>query len=255
MAHARTMFLAAVAALAAGWALAAEEPENPLRRDEQGSDDFRPGWLALSDKAVHEGAIRTTRGKPLTVFDRKEKKYRRIEWKDVARIDVAIERDVLEQDWRWKESGSDVKVYTDLWYAWYKHITTVTLKDGTSCAGDLAAPIYVKKPGQDDKLSLILHKRDKGEKAPKDEVKPPIYIVKIILTDIEGAEKPPPPPETEKPPAESKAEGDQPAAEQKDAGQPKDDQSSGKPQEGEASKTDDGRKDAGQQEQEGKKDE
>jgi len=171
----------------------ADEPAPPFEESFAERKDARPGWILLSDDTVVEGAVFTTRGKPLTIFNRTDKEYVRLDWAEIARVDVAVENNVLERDWRWKEGGSDVKVYTDLYYMWHKYLTTITLKDGEKIKGDVSAPIYVMPQGKDERLRFILHKRNKGQKAEKDEVAEPLYIKKMILTDVPDAEQPPRP--------------------------------------------------------------
>ena len=192
----KTLLYGCLMIAAAGPAFAAEadDPPPPLQRTSAETAKTRPGWLMLSDDTVLEGNISTTRGKPLAIFDRKEKEYVRMKWKEVSRIDVAIETDILERDWRWAEGGSDVKVYTDLYYVWHKYLTTITLKDGTQVTGDISAPIYLEPEGK-ERRRFILHRRNKGEKAEKDEAIAPLYIKKLVLTDVKDAEQPPPPEE------------------------------------------------------------
>jgi len=175
----------------------ADDPPPPLKRMSLRPEGARPGWLMLSDETVLQGAISTTRGKPLTVFNREEKEYARLAWNEIARIDVVVEKDVLERDWRWAEGGSDVKVFTDLYYVWHKYLTTISLKDGAQITGDISAPLYIETVGEDPRR-LILHRRNKGEKAQEEEEAAPVYIRKLVLTDVEDAEQPPPPDEVEK---------------------------------------------------------
>ena len=183
----------------------AEEPAAPLERpDLSKRQDARPGWVALSDDTVLAGSVYTSIGKPIAVFDRARKQYDRVPWKDVARVDVEIIENVVEQDWRWKEGGSDEKVLTDLYYVWHKYLTTVTLQDGRKFSGDVAAPIWIRDDAGKVQR-LIPHKRNKGEKASKDAAKPPIFVKKIVLTDVKDAEKPP------EPKAEAKAQEQAPA--------------------------------------------
>ena len=206
----KTLLYGCLMMAAAGPALAAEadDPPPPLERTSAGTARTRPGWLMLSDDTILEGTISATHGKPLAIFDRKAKEYVRMKWKEIARIDVAVEEDILERDWRWAEGGSDVKVYTDLYYVWHKYLTTITLKDGTHITGDISAPIYIE-PEDEERRRLILHRRNKGEKAEKDEAIAPLYIRKLVLTDVKDAEQPPPPPPEEDVIDEEKKEDEQ----------------------------------------------
>jgi len=216
-----TILLAGIAlpGIAAAEETANEEPPPPLKQSLPKRRDARPGWLAASDGRVLVGQVFTTRGKPVTIYDRAHKQYFRFEWADVARFDIAIETDIVEQDWRWKEGGSDVKVYTDLWYVWHKYISTLTLRTGEAYTGDLTAPIYIRperigltvkkeneqvleysEPEQPTEEQFILHRRAKGDKAAKEDATPPVYLLKVVLTDV---------PEAEPPPEEQHADGDE----------------------------------------------
>ena len=199
----RSIIITASFVAALAWTAAAAEtedqPPGPFKESFSTRKDPRPGWMLLSDDTVLEGVIFSTRGRPLTIFNREEKEYARLEWGRIARIDVAIETDVLEQDWRWKEGGSDVKVYTDFFYIWHRYLTTISLKDGEKITGDISAPVYIIPDGEEKRRRFILHRRNKGEKAERETVAPPVYIKKLVLTDLDGAEQPPQPEEEKQP--------------------------------------------------------
>ena len=168
----------------------AAQPASPLKNDSM-KKGARPGWVQLSDDTVLKGAIVTSMGKALPVFNRDKKEYVRPEWKDVARIEVEVESATREQVWRWKEGGSDIKVYVDKFYIWHKYLSTVTLKNGDTIEGDLAAPIYLTKEKSNTPQIFVFHKRNKSDQGTRTAVKPPLYIKRLVLTDVEGADPPP----------------------------------------------------------------
>ena len=155
----------------------AEEPASPLRK--QAPKGERTGCVLLSTGEKLAGTITTTTGRPWRVFDRPSGKYADVDLAEVVRVDVAIEENTTEQVWRWKEAGSDEKVYTDQYYIWHKYLTTLELADGRKLTGDLQARVYVKTT--EKKHDLDLHKRLKGPASTKHKLVPPVYIKEIVF--------------------------------------------------------------------------
>ena len=159
---------------------AAGEPPSPLAPVEN-APGGRWGYAVLSDDSRLEGRISTTPGKPIRIFDRKKSAFRDVSFEKIQAIEQAPDREWLEQEWRWKESGSDEKVFTGRFYRAAEYRTTVTLATGEQITGDAVAPIVVKT-GEGERL-LGLHKRLKGEFGRKEDLKPLVYIKKLVLTD------------------------------------------------------------------------
>lgn len=155
----------------------AGEPPAPFKR--RPSKHVRKGAVVLSSGTRITGETRTTIGKPWRFFHRAGSKYVDVDFSEVVSVGVAVEKEVVERIWRWKESASDERVYTDKYYIWHKYITTLALRDGTVLKGDLQARVYVND-GQ-KKHSLDLHKRCKGKITTKDKLKPPVHIRRIVF--------------------------------------------------------------------------
>jgi len=66
-----------------------------------------------------------------------------------------------QPEWEFAESGSDIKQFSGKTYPARETQYVLTLKDGSSETGGIAAPIYFE--GSDGTKIFILHKRDKGE--------------------------------------------------------------------------------------------
>jgi len=196
---------------------AAEEPDSPLQAMAGGRHDERPGWAQLSDMSVLVGSVYTSVGKAIVIFDQDARKYERVAWEDIATIEISVAENTLEHDWRWKEGGSNQKIYTNLYYIWHKYRTAVTTKDGKTITGDAAAPLWVAPKDEGQIRRVTLHKRSKGGKAKRGDIKEPVYAQRIVFTDVEGAD---PPPEVEQA-TDDAAEGDQEKTE--DAGEKKED--------------------------------
>jgi hypothetical protein len=161
-----------------------QDPPPPIRPQTRKAEHQRWGYVRLSDDRRHDGLVWTTRGKPVRIFDRKKSTYRDIKWRKIARIEQAPDEEWLEREWRWKEGGSDVKVYTDRYYRAAKYRTTLTLKSGEKIEGDVVIPVFVRTRKTLQRLEL--HKRFKSPKPqPKKELEPLVYVREIVFTDKE----------------------------------------------------------------------
>jgi hypothetical protein len=133
----------------------------PLKND-NAPDLGRPGTIEMSDGTKIKGKIATTAEKPIRIWVEAEKQYEDvpIDQIDSAEVKVLWERD--EKEWNFKESGSDVKVYSGRTYPARQVQYKFTLTDGTTIEGDVVAPLYVTTDDGKSK-TYVLYKRDKGE--------------------------------------------------------------------------------------------
>jgi len=140
---------------------AAKTPNTPLK-DEAADDQSRPGVITLSDGSKVKGKIATTQDKPIRIWVEKEKDYEDVPFDQIesAEVNVLWERD--EKEWNFKETGSDIKVYSGKTYPARQTQYTFTLTDGTVIKGDVVAPLYVTTEDGKSK-TYVLYKRDKGE--------------------------------------------------------------------------------------------
>lgn len=125
-------------------------------------DDARPGTIELSDGTVRTGAIRLTRDFRLAIYDEQQERNREIPLSAVARIDCAVVKEWMEAEWRFQENASDRKVYTGRSYPAREYVHTITLRDGRTIRGPMAALIYLQPDGVARPERHLLHKRDKG---------------------------------------------------------------------------------------------
>ena len=77
-------------------------------REDQKRDDAVPGFVEMSDGKVHPGQVMLTRDARLKVFDEQQKKHREIPLKAIKRIDCTVQKEWVEEEWRFKESSSCV---------------------------------------------------------------------------------------------------------------------------------------------------
>jgi hypothetical protein len=172
-------------ALAVGVWLAAvrgaDEPPalDPFGPRSQARDDAMPGYLELSDGTVRPGLLYLTREHRLKVFDEKEERQRLIPLQAVRRIHCTVVKEWREKEWRFKENANDEKVFTGRSYPAREYVHVVTLANGKTIRGPLAAIVYVQAEGADEPERFLLHKRDKGE--PGTDLKDLVYVRTICL--------------------------------------------------------------------------
>jgi len=133
----------------------------PLKNDAE-NDQSRPGELLMSDGTRIKGKIATTIDKPIRIWVEKEKDYEDVPLDQIVSAEVKVlwERD--EKEWNFKETGSDIKVYSGRTYPARQVQYKFTLTDGTIIEGDVVAPLYVTTADGKTK-TYVLYKRDKGE--------------------------------------------------------------------------------------------
>lgn len=140
----------------------ATRPVNPFVNRGDGKDaDIRPGVLVLSGGEKIRGKFATTPDKPVRVWIEKEKAYRDIPFRHIKSADAKVlwERD--EKEWRFRESGSDIKEYSGKTYPVRELEYTFTLADGTTVHGGVVAPIHLQT--REGHVTFVLYKRQKGE--------------------------------------------------------------------------------------------
>lgn len=142
----------------------AKEPKavNPFGLGSKLRDDTQPGYVELSGGAIHPGRLYLTREAHLKIFDEKSKRYHEIALKEVGRIECEVEKEWMEREWRFKENASNEKVYTGRSYPARKYVHRVTLRDGKTIRGPLAAIVYVQGAEEKRSQRFLLHKRQKG---------------------------------------------------------------------------------------------
>jgi hypothetical protein len=143
-------------------AAAAPQPGKTPLKDQAADDQSRAGEITFSDGTMVKGKIATTADKPVRIWVEKEKNYEDVPFDqiDKAEAEVLWERD--EKEWNFKETGSDIKVYSGRTYPARQTQYTFTLTDGTVIKGDVVAPLYVTTEDGKTK-TYVLYKRDKGE--------------------------------------------------------------------------------------------
>jgi hypothetical protein len=125
-------------------------------------DESREGTLTMSNGKTIKGKIATTAEKPIRVWVEEQKDYTDVPMSMIDKLEADVVWERTEKEWNFKESGSDIKVYSGRTYPARETKYKLTLNDGTVIDGGIVAPLYVTTA--DGKTStFVLYKRDKGE--------------------------------------------------------------------------------------------
>ena len=155
-------------------------PANPFGSGKQAvrRKDAVPGYIELSDGVKHPGRIYTTRAKRLKIYNLKRKIYEFVPVPACKRIDVIVEWERMDRQWRFKEAGNPEKVYTGRAYPLRMLAWRLTLRNDHQIVGHiLGQPLYATRDGKAERF--ILHKRDKGPMGAKlDDL---IYIRRVVF--------------------------------------------------------------------------
>ena len=124
--------------------------------------DALPGAMQLSDGKVLAGGLYTTQEKDLEVWIQAQQRWRHIPLLAVLGIRAVVVSEELEPEWRWKQMGSDEKVFTGRARPSRQLNWRVNLIDGTSLEGEIKGqPLWIERAGQ--RTLYVLHSRAKGE--------------------------------------------------------------------------------------------
>ncbi|MFH0965734.1 MAG: hypothetical protein V2A58_17180 [Planctomycetota bacterium] len=165
--------LLAVCLLPMSWTslLAAEEetpPPQPIAKDEAPSP-ARDAALTFSDGTTLRGGVFLLGARKIKIFDETSERYYHIPLESIRRIKVTASKEEKEDEWRWLENASDVKVRTGHFYWWHQYLTTIELTGGKALAGAVRGPIYVRT--DEGVTRYLLHDRNKGKlDAPLEEL-------------------------------------------------------------------------------------
>jgi hypothetical protein len=143
---------------------AATEPvigATPLKNQED-DDEARAGVITMSDGKTIRGKIATTSEKPIRVWVEAQKDYTDVPLSMIDKAEAEVVWERVEKEWNFKESGSDIKVYSGRTYPARETKYKLTLTDCTTVDGGIVAPLYVTTDDGKTK-TCVLYKRDKGQ--------------------------------------------------------------------------------------------
>lgn len=141
--------------------LPADEPpalSNPLSRREAVDvrEDTMPGYIEMSNGEVFPGLLYITRDKRLEIYDVELKRQRTIPIHKIAQIQCNVEKEWMEEVWRFKELASDEKMFTGQTYPCRTFTYTLTFDDGRTLEGPMSGLIYVQ-PLKEDEDATVGH--------------------------------------------------------------------------------------------------
>lgn len=145
-------------------ATAIEPPAvNPLGGTDRFSrPDALPGVVVFSDGTMLAGRLYTTRDKNWEVWDRSRQRWRHIPPIAVLSVRAVVVEEEMEKEWRWKEMGSDEKVFTGRTkptrrLAWKFHL----IDDSYLTGAIKGQPLWVESGGKRHG-PFVLHERSAG---------------------------------------------------------------------------------------------
>jgi hypothetical protein len=141
-------------------AAAGSPPASPFGKPKSRPEAALPGVVIYSDGRKLPGYIWTPSGKEWRVYESASKQFRDIPFDVVKRIDGIVEWERMEDDWRWREGGMDVKVLTGKKYPNRMTYFSFTLLDDRKIIGTIAQMFYVELAGK--VTNVMLHKRQQG---------------------------------------------------------------------------------------------
>lgn len=135
--------------------------------------------MLLSNGQKIVGRFVTTPGEPIRAYDVDKQEYRDLRFAIIKSMEAQVLWEREQPEWKFKESGSDVKEYSGKTYPARETQYLITLENGQKFTGAVAAPLYLLTP-TGSKL-YVIHKRDKGEDGQA--LTDLVYIQRIDFAD------------------------------------------------------------------------
>jgi hypothetical protein len=143
--------------------------------------EWAPATVQLSDGTTVEGQVYIPRDKILIM--REDKPNTNVRVPEMARYDSRVEKQSMEEEWVFKESGLDDKIFTGKHYPVRHYLGTATFHDGSQITGHIMpATLFVKTPEGRDKF--ILKRKEEGE--PGQTLDDLVYVQSIVFHDTAG---------------------------------------------------------------------
>lgn len=138
--------------------------------------DGVPGYVELSSGLKIPGYVYTTRAKRLKIYNLKREMYEYVPVPALKSMEVKVDWEREDPEWRFKEAGNPEKVFTGRKYPVRQLAWKLTLRNDHVIEGHiLGQPLYVEHNGKAERF--ILHKRDKGPMGQ--ELKDLVYIRRV----------------------------------------------------------------------------
>ena len=167
-------------------AIAAPPPGDPFGASAApGRTDALPAVAVFSDGRILAGGLFTTRDRNWEVWVEAEKRWRHIPPILVLSIEAVVVEQALEKEWRWKEMGSDEKVFTGRTKPVRRFLWTFHLIDDSTVTGSVKGqPLWVqtlsKRHGP-----FVLHERSAGTYGQS--LADLVYVKRVVISRREMA--------------------------------------------------------------------
>lgn len=143
-------------------------------------EDALPGVVVLSDGRVLPGEVFTTRDHDWEVWVESENRWRHVPPAAVLGIRAVVVEEGMELEWRWKEMGSDEKVFTGRSRPIRRLRWRFHLADGSDLTGDVKGqPIWIEHAGR--RLGpFVLHERSAGDYGQN--LQQLVYVRRVVFS-------------------------------------------------------------------------
>lgn len=139
--------------------------------------EARRGRIVLSNNQTLRGKIATTPEKPIRIYDEKAKEYRDVPLALIKSMEASILWERNQEEWHFKDSGSDIKEFTGKTYPARELLYKVTLVNDQAMTGSIVSPLYLI--ASDKQQLFVLNKRQKGEVGQT--LKDLVYVKRVEL--------------------------------------------------------------------------
>lgn len=155
--------------------------QNPSGPDSQAAGESLPGVLVLSDGTVLAGWIRTTLDKDLEVWDASQQRYRGVPPVLVLSISALVVSQETEAEWRWKEMGSEERVFTGRQRPIRRLEWKLHLIDDSYITGSIKGqPLWIRTADGANHGPYLLAERQTG--LPDQTLAQLVYVKQVIFS-------------------------------------------------------------------------
>lgn len=171
------------AAVTSVWAAAGD---SPFAKPTAPRGDAGRGILTRSDGKVYGGAIYTTRGRRLNIYDTESKRWMKLRVMDIRTMVVTVRKQEVVKEWKFREGGHDDKMFTgrvkldryyDLTVQYVQRGRERTLKGHIK-----GAPLYVDH-WDGTRYRFFIKQHHSGEWTTKEKVENSLtYTTRVDLT-------------------------------------------------------------------------
>jgi hypothetical protein len=142
--------------------------------------DGLPGVAILSDGKIIPGLLLTTRDKNWEVWVEQEQRWRHIPPVLVLSITTVVVEGSMDKEWRWKEMGSDERVFTGRERPIRRYLYKFHLIDDTTLTGAVKGqPLWIDSDGKRSG-PYLLQERTAGDYGQS--LKDFVYLQRVVVS-------------------------------------------------------------------------